>query len=134
MKHRSGDLGRPAFDSEIASNLHLDCIERHWEIVAALAWKGYLAHRRGALLCTRSADPGGEWECLYLPLDSIEGHPLMQEYSKLLRSYDPTKQIVAVFLTPPVHVSAYCGGLDPHRAGTPLIGKKSRAPRRMLNF
>jgi hypothetical protein len=32
---------------------------------------------------------------MYLPLDLIECHPLMKEYSNMLRSYDPTKQIVA---------------------------------------
>ena len=37
-----------------------------------------------------------------MPLDSFGGHPLLKEYSNLIESYDPTKQIVALFLTPAI--------------------------------
>jgi hypothetical protein len=108
MKHKSNDSG---LDPKAHSNPHLGYIESRWEIVAAVAWKEYLAHRNKALLFTASTDPGGEMDCIYLPLDLLEGHPLMKEYSNLVRCYDPTKQIVALFLTPPGRVSAYRGWL-----------------------
>jgi hypothetical protein len=61
---------------------------------------------------------------MYLPLDLIEGHPLRKEYSSLLRKYDPAKQIVALFLTPPGRVSAYRGGLPPERLAPPEAYKR----------
>jgi hypothetical protein len=84
MKHRNNNPSRQTFDPETANRLHLDYIETRWEIAAALAWKGYIAHGRGALLFTRSPDPGGEWDCTYVPLKSIEGDPMMTEYAHLL--------------------------------------------------
>jgi hypothetical protein len=48
----------------------------------------------------------------------------MKEYSNLVKGYDPEKQIIAVFLTPPDSVSAYCGGLTPERVAPPEAYKR----------
>jgi len=127
MEHKIDDSGLHTFDRDTARNLHLGYIERRWEIVAAVAWREYVAHGRGGPLFTTSADPGGEWDCIYLPLDLIEGDPLVKEYSNLLRSYDPTKQIIALFLTAPDCVNAYCGGLTAERVAPPDAYKRIRA-------
>jgi hypothetical protein len=89
------------------------------------------SHGRGALLFTPSAEIGGEFDSIYMPLASFGGHPLLKEYSNLIESYDPTKQIVALFLTPPSCVSAYCGGLTPERLVPPEAYRKVR---RVLNW
>jgi hypothetical protein len=124
MKKKSNDADRKTFNRDAASELHLGYIDHRWEAVAALAWKEYMAHGRGALVFTSSAKSGGEWDAIFLPLDSIADHPLMKEYANLTRSYDPMKQIVAIFLTPPAYVSAYVGGLTPERISPPEAYKK----------
>jgi hypothetical protein len=95
-------------------------IKRRWEIVAGLAWKGYVAHGRGALLFRSSADGGAD-----LPLDFVKGHPIMRECAHFLRRYDPTEQIVALFLTPPDRLNTYCGGLTPERDAPPEAYKRN---------
>ena len=123
MTKNNGE-NRQTFDREATSGLHLGYIDRRWEAVAGVAWKEYVAHGRGALLFTPSADSGAEWDCIYVPLDLIAGHSLMKEYAEMISSYDPTKQIVAMFLTPPAHVSAYVGGLTPERIAPPEAYRK----------
>jgi hypothetical protein len=89
-------------------------IERCWDIVASIAWKEYTTYGRGALLFTQSVESGDDWDCVYLPMVEFEGVPLMREYCDLMKEYDPTEQLVAVFLTAPDCVSAYCGSLTPN--------------------
>jgi hypothetical protein len=48
----------------------------------------------------------------------------MKDYAELTRSYDPKKQIVAIFLTPQAYVSAYVGGLTPERIAPPEAYRK----------
>jgi hypothetical protein len=111
--------GRGIAKDPVAVRSHLEYLERRWIIVAARAWREYLTNGRGALLFTPSAERAGDWDYVYLPLDLIEGEPLMTEYSTLLTSYDPTKQMVAMFLTPPSLVSAYCGPSTPDLVAPP---------------
>jgi hypothetical protein len=124
MKNENSCPGGHTFDRETAKNLHLDYIARRWKIIAAVVWKEYLAGGRGAVLFTPSTDFGGEWDYIYLPLETLEGHPLMKEYANMLRSYDPTRQVVALFLTPPDCVSGYCGGLTPECLSPPEAYKR----------
>ena len=124
MKNTNNDADRQTFNHEGARGFHLGYIDRCWEAIAAVAWKEYMAHGRGALLFTASAESGGEWDGIYLPIDLVVGHPLMKEYAEMTRSYDPMKQIVAIFLTPPDYVSAYVGGLTPERISPPEVYKK----------
>jgi hypothetical protein len=124
MNHKSNGAGHHTFDPKALSDLHLGYIEMRWEVVAAVAWKGYLHRGRGALLFTSITDPPSKWDCIYLPLEVIEGDPLVQGQSKLVRYYDPTRQIVALFLTPPDWVNGYCGGPPPERVMPPECYKK----------
>jgi hypothetical protein len=52
MNHKSNGAGHHTFDAKALSDLHLGYIERRWEVVAAVSWKGYLHRGRGALLFT----------------------------------------------------------------------------------
>jgi hypothetical protein len=102
-----------------AKRSHLNYIERRWDMLAAIAWKEYRASGRGALLFTQTGEPGEEWDCIYLPLEAFEDAPLVKEYCDFVKQYDPTKQLVAIFLIPPDTVSAYSGGLSPERVAPP---------------
>jgi hypothetical protein len=42
---------------------------RSRELLAAIAWKEYFAHGRGALLLTPTVEvEDGDWDCIYLPM------------------------------------------------------------------
>jgi hypothetical protein len=117
MNHESSDSKRRAFKTEAAKNLQLGYIESQWELVAATAWKEYLEHDRGALCLTPSAELDVDFDAIYMPLDSFDGSSLYSELIEKIENYDPTTQIVALFLTPGGY-TAYCGWL-PERLAPP---------------
>lgn len=110
------------FNAEVASRLHLTYVDERWEILAAIAWKEFVAHERGALLLQQEGE--GEWDATYLPIEVFETSPAMKEYRALVESYDPKRQVVLILLTPPEHLSAYVGGLTPERLGPPEAYQK----------
>jgi hypothetical protein len=102
------------FNGEETSTVHLAHLEKHWEIIAAISWKEFSATGRGALVFHMNLE-SNDWDCVYLSLRLLEGHPLMEGYVDLVRKYVPTKDVVAIFLVPPATAHAYCGSLN---AGT----------------
>ena len=43
----------------------------------------------------------------------------------MIKSYDPSEELVALCLTPPARVSAYRGGLSPERLAPPEAYKRA---------
>ena len=91
-----------------------DYISDHWEILAACAWREYQAHGRGALLAGGFNEPG---DFIFLPLEVMVAHPLLKGFARFAEEYDPSREIVLIFLQQPPKVTAYKGGI-PER-GTP---------------
>jgi len=87
--------------TEDARKVHLKYIDDRWELIAAISWKEYLAHGRGALLFQVEPQSEGEWDCTYIPLREIQINPLMSNEARLVREYDPETQVVSIFLVPP---------------------------------
>ena len=58
--------------TEDASDVHLKYINDHWELIAAISWKEYLAHGRGALIFQVEPKSDGDWNCVHTPLREVQ--------------------------------------------------------------
>ena len=99
---------------QIDKSKDYDYIAKYWEVLAACAWREYLACGRGALLVCPTS-PGED--AIYLPLEKLASNPLVQELARFDNEYDPRQEVVVIFLRPPQSVSAYKGGIP--EGGTP---------------
>ena len=98
-----------------------DYIAKYWPVLAASAWRDYRTHGRGAMLILGRDAPTEE--TYYVPLKMLSGDPLMAPFARFVKEYDPSTEIVAVFLEPPCRVSAYRGGI-PERGAPPECFEK----------
>jgi hypothetical protein len=98
-------------------------ISENWEALGACAWKEHLAHGRGALLIGGFDEPD---DFIYLPLEVLVAHPLLKDYARFAEDYDPSREVVVIFLQQPPSVSAYKGGI-PERGTPPQLYKRLKA-------
>jgi hypothetical protein len=87
-------------------------IDRYWEVLGACAWKEYRAHGRGALVLGAFSEPD---DAIYCPAEELQGHPLLTNFARFVDEYDPTEEVVVIFLWRPDEISA-------HRCGIPSRG------------
>jgi hypothetical protein len=87
-------------------------ITRNWEALAGCAWKEYREHGRGALLVGGFNEPG---DFIFLPLEVMVSHPLLKDFARFAEEYDPTREVVVIFLRPPHSVRAYRGSMPDRR-------------------
>ena len=90
-------LVQQPFDPQAAQGIHLAYIDERWEVLGAIAWKEYIAHGRGALIL--QPDEQSDWDATYLPLQHFETNSAMNEYTDMVKRYDPNSQLVTIFLT-----------------------------------
>ncbi len=83
-------------------------LEKYWDLVAAIAWKEFKAHGRGALLVQNIEQP--HEDVVFIPLTMLTANPLVHDFAAYVRAYDPRREIVAVFLRRGL-VSAYKGAV-----------------------
>ena len=115
-------LVQQPFDPQVAKGIHLAYIAERWELLAAIAWKEYIAHGRGALIL--EPDEERDWDATYMPLQECDSNTVTKELADMVRLYDPNSQIVAVFISPPQYTNGYLGGLTPERPSPPEAYKQ----------
>jgi hypothetical protein len=136
---------RPLDVGPIVTNSQLNYIEKYWEEIAAFAWARYWFKGRGVLVfeprplgsfplskeesLPLSEEDPGYWVCRYEPWENMEDNPMEPIFSDIFCSYDPEKQIIAVFLTPPNQVHTYCGPLNTDRVTPPEAYEAIVGPR-----
>ena len=91
-------------------------LQKHWDVLAGIAWREFTAHGRGALIVQNSADPNEE--AIFVPLEMLTNNLLGHEYAEFVRKYDPRREVVIIFLGVTGSVSAYKGNV-PCRATPP---------------
>ena len=93
-----------------ANDLDQAYLEQYWDMIAAIAWKEFKVHGRGAVLVENAGQP--KEQSIYLPLKMLAGNPLGHEYAALVREYDPRREVVVIFMRPPCSVSVYNGAMS----------------------
>ncbi len=94
---------------------HAEFIRTNWPVAAAFAWQQYQKQGRGCLVIdvTKSKDPPpgesylfGESFAAYMPYRGVRatGDP---DVKRMVKAYDPTKEVVFVFLRLDKGMSSY---------------------------
>ena len=89
---------------------HLAYIDKYWDTIAAFAWQEFITHGRGALVVENGHEPEDD-DTVFVPLTMLTDSPVVHEYAALVQNYDPRREVVIIFLSPPCSVSAYTGTL-----------------------
>ena len=92
-----------------------DYLSKYWDILAAIAWKEYTIHGRGAVLVQNADQP--DEDAIYITVDMLGG-PITGEYAHMAAGYEPREEIVVILMRPPSPVTAYRGCL-PSRSAPP---------------
>jgi hypothetical protein len=98
-------------------------VAKYWEVLAACAWKEYQLNGRGAFLVGGFDEPD---DFIYLPLEVLTTYPLLGDFARLAEEYDPSREVVVIFLQHPPSVSAYKGGI-PERGTPPELYERLKA-------
>ncbi len=97
---------------------HRQYLQEYWDVVAAIAWREFNVHGRGALVVQDFEQP--DEDAAFVPLAMLNDSPLGDDYAAFVREYDPQREVVVIFLRPPCLVSAYkgsvAGGMTPPEA------------------
>ena len=97
-------------------------LEKYWEMIAAIAWKEFTVHGRGAVLVQNVGQR--DEEAIFLTTQMLAS-PLTAQYALMAAEYDPEREIVVIFMRPASSVSAYKGGRRRARVaalGVPAVG------------
>lgn len=90
-------------------------LDRCWDLLAAIGWKEFSVRGRGAVL-VYLAEPNDSAK--FIPMEVLAGNPVTEEYARMVREYDPRREIVVIFMVPPLSVTAFAGALP--KRETPL--------------
>ena len=83
-------------------------LEKYWAMIAAIAWKEFTVHGRGALLVQNVGQT--DEEAIFLTTRMLAS-PLTAQYALMAAEYDPEREIVVIFMRPASPVSAYKGAV-----------------------
>jgi hypothetical protein len=86
---------------------HYDYLTRHWEVLAASAWKRYKKHGRGVVVIRKCGAFGSPDAPKYLPWKLVIDPDFIKGLAQMVEEYEPQKEVVVIFLDAPDDVSAY---------------------------
>ena len=102
---------------------HEAYVAEYWDVIAAIGWKEYTAHGRGAMLVQNFGQP--DENTIYIPLKML-GVPLTAAYANVVAAYDPSRETVVIVVRSPDSIGAYKGAV-PGRATPPQAYERLNA-------
>ncbi len=82
-----------------------DYLNRHADLLHAMAWNGFLKHGRGTVVVQEVGGP--KEQMVFLPLKVMASNPLCQVLDDMARAYSPLTESVVVFIRRPFGITAY---------------------------
>jgi hypothetical protein len=83
-------------------------LTKNWDVLAALAWREYTVHGRGAVLVQNVGQR--DEHCVYLPVKLLD-RPLVTQYALPAAKYNPRQEIVVILMRQASTIRVYKGAM-----------------------